>query len=100
MEVSTIRQRLQSASGRQFWRTLEELAESPELADELRAEFPKATFIPGAARPEWIKELRSSAVEDPLIARLPDSVRRDAFRVRALSRLRGRHRSERSAPPG
>jgi molybdopterin-containing oxidoreductase family iron-sulfur binding subunit len=49
MEISTIRQRLQSAKGRQFWRTLEELAESPELAEELRAEFPRQADV-------WIEQ--------------------------------------------
>ncbi len=45
MDISTIRNRLQAAHGRQFWRSLEELAESPELADCLRAEFPRQADV-------------------------------------------------------
>lgn len=60
------------------------------LVRELRGEFPRAVFVRGVAPAEWIDELESSAVEDPLIAGLPEAVRHDVFRARALQLLRRR----------
>ena len=50
MDISVIRRRLESSRGQQFWRSLEELADSPELAETLRAEFPRQADV-------WIEQL-------------------------------------------
>src|SRR5262249_3974662 len=65
------------------------------LVRALRAEFSKAVFVPAKATSEWIAAIRSGEVEDPLLARLPDPVRRDAFRARALRLLREVHHTRR-----
>ena len=50
MDISAIRRRLETSRGQQFWRSLEELADSPELAETLRAEFPRQADV-------WIEQL-------------------------------------------
>jgi len=41
MDLSAIRQKLAAKSGVQYWRSLEELAETPEFLDYLHREFPE-----------------------------------------------------------
>jgi molybdopterin-containing oxidoreductase family iron-sulfur binding subunit len=43
-----LRRRLQSSRGREYWRSLEELADAPAFRDHLRAEFPRpVSALPG-----------------------------------------------------
>ena len=41
MELAAVRERLQSKTGKQYWRTLEELAGEPEFQELLHREFPR-----------------------------------------------------------
>jgi len=41
MDLATVRAKLQSKTGKQYWRTLEELADNPEFAELLHREFPR-----------------------------------------------------------
>src|SRR5690349_18401177 len=40
LDLAAIRSRLQSAHGQQYWRSLEELAKTPEFRELLHREFP------------------------------------------------------------
>ena len=41
LELATVREKLKGKTGKQYWRTLEELAEDPHFEDLLHREFPK-----------------------------------------------------------
>jgi len=41
LELSTVREKLKDKSGKQYWRTLEELSEDPHFEDLLHREFPR-----------------------------------------------------------
>src|SRR5437588_9529975 len=41
LDLAAVRARLQSKSGKQYWRTLEELAEDPHFEELLHREFPR-----------------------------------------------------------
>src|SRR5580700_2509389 len=41
LELSTVRERLKDKSGKQYWRTLEELSEDPHFEELLHREFPR-----------------------------------------------------------
>ena len=41
LELSEVREKLSEARGPQYWRTLDELAQTPEFAEMLHREFPK-----------------------------------------------------------
>jgi molybdopterin-containing oxidoreductase family iron-sulfur binding subunit len=41
LDLAAVRQRLDSASGREYWRSLEQLAGTPEFEDLLHREFPR-----------------------------------------------------------
>ncbi len=41
LNLDTVRQKLAAAGGRSYWRSLEELAETPEFEDMLHREFPR-----------------------------------------------------------
>jgi molybdopterin-containing oxidoreductase family iron-sulfur binding subunit len=41
MTLGTVRSKLQSKSGKEYWRTLEELSEDPEFLEFLQREFPR-----------------------------------------------------------
>jgi MoCo/4Fe-4S cofactor protein with predicted Tat translocation signal len=41
LELSTVRQKLKNKSGKQYWRTLEELSEDPHFEELLHREFPR-----------------------------------------------------------
>ena len=52
---------LEGKTGRQRWRSLEELFRSPELAADAEAEFPEgADAPPGVGRREWLKLIGAS----------------------------------------
>ena len=42
LDLAKVREKLQAGSGKQYWRTLEELAEDPHFEDLLHREFPRA----------------------------------------------------------
>src|SRR3984893_15044750 len=41
LDLAAVRAKLQSKSGKQYWRTIEELAEDPHFEDLLHREFPR-----------------------------------------------------------
>ena len=41
MDLAAVRAKLQSKTGKQYWRTLEELAADPQFAELLHREFPR-----------------------------------------------------------
>src|ERR1700737_458651 len=41
LDLAAVRRKLQDKSGKQYWRTLEELAEDPHFEDLLHREFPR-----------------------------------------------------------
>jgi MoCo/4Fe-4S cofactor protein with predicted Tat translocation signal len=41
LDLAAVRQRLQGASGREYWRSLDDLASTPEFQDLLHREFPR-----------------------------------------------------------
>ena len=41
LDLAAVRAKLQSKSGKQYWRTLEELAEDPHFEELLHREFPR-----------------------------------------------------------
>ena len=41
MDLSAARERLKGARGREYWRSLEDLAATPEFEDMLHREFPR-----------------------------------------------------------
>jgi len=41
LDLAAVRAKLQSKSGPQYWRTIEELAEDPHFEDLLHREFPR-----------------------------------------------------------
>jgi MoCo/4Fe-4S cofactor protein with predicted Tat translocation signal len=42
LDLAKVREKLQAKTGKQYWRTLEELAEDPQFEDLLHREFPRA----------------------------------------------------------
>ena len=65
LDLDQIRARLEGTSGPTYWRSLDELAGSPEFEDFLHAEFPRqAAALPdassGVARREFLKLLGAS----------------------------------------
>lgn len=65
IDLDTIRRRIQGTSGPTYWRSLDQLAESPEFEKWLHAEFPRqAAALPentsGIARREFLKLLGAS----------------------------------------
>src|SRR5262245_58911257 len=45
MDLADVRNRLRSQTGRRFWRSLDELAETPEFEECLRREFPRQASV-------------------------------------------------------
>ena len=41
LDLAAVREKLQDKSGKQYWRTLEELADDPHFEDLLHREFPR-----------------------------------------------------------
>src|SRR6516165_1798535 len=41
LELATVREKLKNKSGKQYWRTLEELAEDPHFEELMHREFPR-----------------------------------------------------------
>src|ERR1035441_870062 len=66
LDLATVRQRLQSTSGREYWRSLEQLAGTPEFEDLLHREFPRQAIgwsedeNPGEGRRNFLKLMGAS----------------------------------------
>ncbi|MBI4537350.1 MAG: TAT-variant-translocated molybdopterin oxidoreductase, partial [candidate division NC10 bacterium] len=62
LRLSAIRERLESARGRHYWRSLEEIAETPELQDLLSREFPEGAseWTDSFDRREFLKLMGAS----------------------------------------
>ena len=62
IDLSAIRARLASASGPTFWRSLDEVAETPEFQQYLQREFPEnaADWSDPAGRRQFLKLMGAS----------------------------------------
>ncbi len=62
LDLAAIRARLQSVQGKNYWRSLEELAETPEFQNILHNEFPKqaAEFNNPVSRRNFLKLMGAS----------------------------------------
>src|SRR6267142_1212873 len=63
MDLNAVRARLQSSTGKQYWRTLEELAQNPEFEDLLHREFPRlapSEWDEGVDRRDFLKLMAAS----------------------------------------
>src|SRR5436190_12185207 len=56
LDLTAIRARLSAAKGKAYWRSLEELAETPEFQELLRREFPRqANAASALSRRDFLK---------------------------------------------
>ncbi|HEY6267785.1 MAG TPA: TAT-variant-translocated molybdopterin oxidoreductase [Candidatus Acidoferrum sp.] len=63
MDLATVRAKLQSKTGKQYWRTLEELAGDPEFTELLHREFPRqapSEWDDGVDRRDFLKLMTAS----------------------------------------
>jgi MoCo/4Fe-4S cofactor protein with predicted Tat translocation signal len=63
MDLAAVRAKLQSKTGKQYWRTLEELASDPEFAELLHREFPRqapSEWDDGVDRRDFLKLMAAS----------------------------------------
>ena len=62
LNLSTIQARLATSQGRDYWRSLEELAETPEFEDFLHREFPRqaSEWTPALSRRSFLKLMGAS----------------------------------------
>jgi MoCo/4Fe-4S cofactor protein with predicted Tat translocation signal len=63
MDLVTVRAKLQSKTGKQYWRTLEELAADPEFTELLHREFPRqapSEWDDGVDRRDFLKLMAAS----------------------------------------
>src|SRR5712671_6494639 len=63
MDLNAVRARLQSNTGKQYWRTLEELAQNPEFEELLHREFPRlapSEWDKGVDRRDFLKLMAAS----------------------------------------
>jgi molybdopterin-containing oxidoreductase family iron-sulfur binding subunit len=61
LDLAAIRSRLASARGRQYWRSLEELAETEEFQELLRREFPRqASVLDAVSRRRFLQLMGAS----------------------------------------
>src|SRR5688572_8065579 len=62
LDLSQIRERLAGQQGKRYWRSLEELAETPEFEEFLQREFPRqASELPeGFSRRNFMKLMGAS----------------------------------------
>src|SRR6266436_5896228 len=63
MELNAVRAKLQSKTGKQYWRTLEELAGDPEFEELLHREFPRqapSEWDEGVDRRDFLKLMAAS----------------------------------------
>src|SRR5258707_13426764 len=63
MDLAAVRAKLQSKTGKQYWRTLEELAGDPEFEELLHREFPRqapSEWDEGVDRRDFLKLMAAS----------------------------------------
>ena len=61
LDVPAVRERLAQASGRQYWRSLEEIAETAEFEEFLKSEFPReAAVLERVGRRDFLKLMGAS----------------------------------------
>jgi molybdopterin-containing oxidoreductase family iron-sulfur binding subunit len=63
MDLATVRDKLQSKTGKQYWRTLEELAGDPQFEELLHREFPRqapSEWDEGVDRRDFLKLMAAS----------------------------------------
>src|SRR5450432_2188338 len=62
LDLAAVRARLQSKSGKQYWRTLEELADDPHFEELLHREFPRqaSQWDEGVERRDFLKLMAAS----------------------------------------
>jgi len=63
MDLATVRAKLQSKTGKQYWRTLEELSGDPEFTELLQREFPRqapSEWDDGVDRRDFLKLMAAS----------------------------------------
>jgi molybdopterin-containing oxidoreductase family iron-sulfur binding subunit len=63
MDLNTVRAKLQSNTGKQYWRTLEELAQNPEFEELLHREFPRlapSEWDEGVDRRDFLRLMAAS----------------------------------------
>jgi MoCo/4Fe-4S cofactor protein with predicted Tat translocation signal len=63
MDLATVRAKLQSNAGKQYWRTLEELSGDPEFTELLQREFPRqapSEWDDGVDRRDFLKLMAAS----------------------------------------
>jgi len=63
LDLNTVRAKLQSNTGKQYWRTLEELAQNPEFEELLHREFPRqapSEWDEGVDRRDFLKLMAAS----------------------------------------
>jgi MoCo/4Fe-4S cofactor protein with predicted Tat translocation signal len=63
LDLAAVRAKLQSKSGKQYWRTLEELAEDPDFEELLHREFPRqapSEWDDGVDRRDFLKLMAAS----------------------------------------
>jgi molybdopterin-containing oxidoreductase family iron-sulfur binding subunit len=63
MDLNTVRAKLQSKTGKQYWRTLEELAQEPEFEELLHREFPRlapSEWDEGVDRRDFLRLMAAS----------------------------------------
>src|SRR5467141_604873 len=63
MDLAAVRAKLQSKTGKQYWRTLEELAQNPEFEELLHREFPRlapSEWDEGVDRRDFLKLMAAS----------------------------------------
>src|SRR5215475_10600002 len=62
VDLASIRERLASSRGREYWRCLEELSESEEFHELLKQEFPQqsAGWFEGVSRRDFLRLMGAS----------------------------------------
>ena len=62
LELAEVREKLSEARGPQYWRTLDELAQTPEFAEMLHREFPKhaSEWTDKSSRRDFLKIMGAS----------------------------------------
>ncbi|MEA2553360.1 MAG: hypothetical protein QOJ65_1536, partial [Fimbriimonadaceae bacterium] len=60
LDLDAVRERLSKAKGRQYWRGLEEIAETPEFQDWMDDEFPNRESLKGLDRRTMLKYMGAS----------------------------------------
>ena len=60
LDIAEVRRRLATSEGRRFWRSLEQVAETPAFAALLEQEFPRQAVSSGIDRREFLRLMGAS----------------------------------------